>query len=54
MIKTNRGYKNNEFKIMKRSKLNLCKYCSSGNIRKDDYHTTKQGKQQRFKCISQA
>ena len=31
MIKTNRDYKNNEFKIMERSKLNLCKYCSSGN-----------------------
>ncbi|WOV92500.1 MAG: hypothetical protein R1F52_05130 [Candidatus Nitrosoabyssus spongiisocia] len=51
MIKINRGYKNNEFKIMERSKLNLCKYCSSGNMRKDSYHTTKQGKQQRFKCL---
>ncbi|MDI1496325.1 MAG: hypothetical protein K8823_1633 [Cenarchaeum symbiont of Oopsacas minuta] len=34
IIKQNRGYANNEFKIMERAKLNLCKYCSSGNIRK--------------------
>ena len=27
IIKQNRGYANNEFKIMKRSKFNLCKYC---------------------------
>ena len=30
---------------MERSKWNLCKYCSSGNIRKDGYHTTKQDRQ---------
>ena len=33
------------------SKLNLCKYCSSGNIRKDGYRINKRGKLQRFKCL---
>ena len=33
------------------TKLNLCKYCSSGNIRKDGYRINKRGKLQRFKCL---
>ena len=31
-------------KIMERAKLNLCKYCSSGNIKKDGFRTNTRGK----------
>ena len=41
IIKQNQGYANNEFKIMERSKLNLCKYCSSGSIRKRGFSTNR-------------
>ena len=51
IIKQNRGYVNNEFKIMERSKLNICKYCSSGNIRKRGFSIRKQGKLQRYECV---
>ena len=36
---------------MEREKLNLCKYCSSCNIKKDDYRINKRGKLQSFKCL---
>ena len=36
---------------MERAKLNLCKYCSSGNIKKDGYRINKRGKFQSFKCL---
>ena len=36
---------------MERAKLNLCKYCSSGNIKKDSFCTNKRGKLQSFKCL---
>ena len=39
IIKQNRYYVNNEFKIIERSNLNLRKYCSSGNIRKCGFRT---------------
>ena len=32
IIKQNKCYKNNTFQIMERSKLQLCKFCDSGNI----------------------
>ena len=51
IVKQNKGYANNEFKIMERAKLNLCKYCSSGSLKKDGYRITKQGKTQHFKCL---
>ena len=51
IIKQNKGFSNNEFKIMERAKLNLCKYCSSGNIKKDGYRINKRGKLQSFKCL---
>ncbi len=51
IIKQNRGYANNEFKIMERAKLNLCKYCSSGNIRKRGFSTNKRAKIQRYECL---
>lgn len=34
IIMKNRCYKNNIFRIMERSALNLCKYCDSGRITK--------------------
>ena len=42
---------NNEFKIMVRTKLNLCKYCSFGHIKKDEHRINKRGKFQSFKCL---
>ena len=39
-----------KFKIMNRDDLKICKYCDSGNIKKDGIRTTKHGKIQRFKC----
>ena len=32
VIRKNKGYKNETFRIMERSKLNLCKFCDSGRI----------------------
>ena len=51
IISHNRVYVNNKFKIMRRTKLNLCKHCSFGNIKKNGYHTNKRDKLQRFKCL---
>ena len=39
-ILQNKGYANNEFKIMGRAKLNICKCCNSSNIKKDSYRMT--------------
>jgi len=39
------------FRIMERSSLKLCKYCDSGNIRKDGFRNTKKGKTQKFYCL---
>ncbi len=51
IIKKNKCYRNNTFRIMERSKLELCKYCDSGRLRKDGMRETKKGKIQRFKCL---
>ena len=51
IIKKNKCYKNNTFRIMERSKLSLCKYCDSGNLKKDGMRNTKKGNVQRFKCL---
>ena len=32
VVRRNRGYKNGAFRIMERSKLNLCKFCDSGRV----------------------
>ena len=37
IIEQNRCYANNEFKMIERSKLNLCKYCCSSNIKEEEY-----------------
>ena len=41
IIKKNKCYHNNTFRIMERSKLNLCKYCDSGKIIKKGMRKTK-------------
>lgn len=46
----NLGYKNSPFKIMERSKLKLCKFCDSGNIKKWGMRKTKQGGRQIYRC----
>jgi len=51
IIKKNKCYKNNTFRIMERSKLKLCKYCDSGRLRKDGMRITLHNKIQRFKCM---
>lgn len=51
VLKQNRCYVNNEFKIMERAKLSLCKYCSSGNIVKKGFRTNKYDKLQKYKCL---
>ena len=51
IIMQNRGYANDEFKIMERANLNLCKYCDSGNIIKKGVRKNKKGNIQVFKCL---
>ena len=46
VIRRNGCYRNNTFKIMERSKLQLCKYCDSGRIVKAGMNHNKQ----MFKC----
>jgi len=50
IIKKNKCYRNNTFRIMERSKLQLCKYCDSGKIIKKGMRKTKLGSIQIFKC----
>ena len=50
IIKKNKCYRNNTFRIMERSKLNLCKFCDSGRIIKKGFKNNKSGKVQLFKC----
>ncbi len=51
IIKQNKCYRNNTFRIMERSKLKLCKYCDSGKIKKSGTRNTKTGKVQRYACL---
>ena len=50
-IRKNKSHKDSEFSIMERSKLSLCKYCDSGNLKKDGMRQTRKGSVQRFKCL---
>jgi len=49
-IKKKSCYSNQPFRIMERSKLNLCKFCDSGRIIKKGFKNNKSGKIQLFKC----
>jgi len=51
LIKQNKYYGNNTFRIMERSKLQLCKFCDSGRIKKDGMRQNKNGSIQRFRCL---
>ena len=51
VIKNNQCRRNNTFKIMERSKLQLCKYCDSGRIRKDGFRKNKNDKVRIFECL---
>ncbi len=51
IIMKNKCYKNNTFRIMERSKLQLCKYCDSGKIIKKGTRKNKLGNIQVFKCL---
>ena len=50
IIKKNQGFPEN-FRMMERSKFKLCKYCSSGNIKKWGMRKSKQGNKQSYKCL---
>lgn len=50
IIKQNKCYKNNTFRIMERSKLQLCKFCDSGRIIKKGIKKNKSGNLQIYKC----
>ena len=43
IIKQNKSFVNNEFKIVERVNLGLCKYCISDNTRKREFSTNKRG-----------
>ena len=51
IVKNNKCRKNNTFHIMERSQLKLCKYCDSGNLRKDGFRKRKTGKIRVFECL---
>lgn len=51
IIKKNKCYRNNTFRIMERSKLKLCKYCDSGKIIKKGTRKNKNCNAQIFKCL---
>lgn len=50
LIMKNKCYRNNVFRIMERSKLQLCKFCDSGNIIRKGIKKNKLGNLQIFKC----
>ena len=49
--KRNGFYKNSDFRIMERAKLELCKFCDSGRIKKWGVRKTASGSIQRYKCL---
>ncbi len=51
IIKNNKCRRDNTFRIMERSKLELCKYCDSGRITKKETRKNKNGTVQIFKCL---
>lgn len=51
IIMKNKCHKDNAFRIMERSKPELCKYCDSGKIKKDGMRKTKKGTVQRYACL---
>lgn len=51
MIRKKRCYANEPVKILERAKIHVCKYCDSGNIKKNGTRQTKNGIVQRFKCL---
>ena len=51
IIKQNKCHRNNTFRIMERSKLQLCRYCDSGRIIKKGIRKNKSGKAQIYKCL---
>ncbi len=50
VMRKNQCWKNNTFRIMERAKLQKCKYCDSGNIKKMGFRKTKSGKVQVYGC----
>jgi len=51
IIMKNKCYRNNVFRIMERSKLELCKYCDSGRITKKGTRKNKSNTVQIYKCL---
>ena len=51
MIRKKRCYANEPVKILERAKLQLCKHCDSGRIKKNGVRQAKKGIVQRYKCL---
>ena len=50
LIKQKKCYANEPVKILERSKIQVCKFCDSGNITKKGLKKNKNGTMQMFKC----
>ena len=50
VMKNNRCWKSNSFRIIERSLIKVCKFCDSGNIVKAGIKKNKNNTMQRFKC----
>ena len=50
LIKNNEGQKQS-FRIIERSLIKVCKFCDSGNLKKDGFRKNKDGKIQKFYCL---
>ena len=51
VIKNNQCWKNNTLRIIERSLIKVCKYCDSGNLKKDGFRKNKSGKIRIFECL---
>lgn len=51
ICRKNRMFPNKTFKIMERSKLKLCRYCDSGNLKKAGFRKNKDVKIQKIQCL---
>ena len=48
MVKNNKGWQKNTFRIMERSQLKVCKYYDSGRLKKNGFRKTKSSDVQVF------
>ena len=51
IIKNNQCRRDNVFRIIERALIKVCKYCDSGNLRKDGFRKNKSGKVRIMECL---